>query len=98
MNKYYISINKNEFDVPMVLESFKDDDDQYGFYWQGDNKKWAISDCGTKSEVIRRLQRLICFCEKSIFVCNMNGWDMLRSVEEKEIKIYRELICALENM
>lgn len=98
MKRYYVTKNKNEFNIPMVMETFKDDDSQYGFYWLGDKEKWSISDCGTKFEVIRRLQRLILLCEESIVVCKTNGWNMLRSAETKEIKIYRELISVLENM
>ena len=98
MKRCYVTKNKNEFNIPMVMETFKDDDSQYGFYWLGDKEKWSISDCGMKFEVIRRLQRLILLCEGSIVVCKTNGWNMLRSAETKEIKIYRELISVLENM
>lgn len=94
----YITKNKNEYGVPMVLETFKDDDSLFGFYWQGDNQKWGISDCGTKLEVIRRLQSLICLCEQHIAAYKAMGYAMLHSSEKKEIKIYRELIGALENM
>lgn len=94
----YITKNKNEYGVPMVLETFKDDNSLYGFYWQGDNQKWGISDCGTKFEVIRRLQSLICLCEQQIAVCKVKGFNVLEKSETKEIKIYRELIGALENM
>ena len=31
MSKYYETKNKNEFGVPMVIETFKDDDMQYAF-------------------------------------------------------------------
>ena len=94
----YVTKNKNEFGTSMVLETFSDDDSQYGFYWQGDKQKWGISDCGTKFEVIRRLQNLICLCEQQIAVCKAKGYKMLKSSEEKEIAIYRELIGALETM
>ena len=98
MSKYYVTENTNEFGKSMVLETFKNDDSQYGFYWQGDNWKWATSDCGTKSEVISRLKRLICICEESIEVCKARGYKILQDSESKEIKIYKELIGALENM
>jgi hypothetical protein len=94
----YITKNKNEYGVSMVLETFRDDDNLFGFYWSGDNQKWGISDCGTKFEVIRRLQNLICLCEQQIAVCKAKGYTMLQNSEKKEIQIYRELIGALENM
>lgn len=94
----YITKNKSEYGVPMVLETFRDDDSLFGFYWSGDNWKWAISDCGTKFEVIQRLQSLICLCEQQIAENKAMGYTMLQSSGEKEIKIYRELISVLENM
>ena len=94
----YTTKNTNEFGTPMVLETFSDDDSQYGFYWQSDKQKWGISDCGTKFEVIRRLQSLICLCQQQIAVCKAKGYKMLKSSEEKEIAIYRELIGAIEIM
>ena len=94
----YITKNKSEFGVPMVLETFKDDNTLYGFYWEGDNHKWGISDCGNKFEVIRRLQGLICICEQQIAVYKAKGYKTLIKSGNMEIKIYRELIMALENM
>lgn len=96
MSKYYETKNKNEFGVPMVMETFKDDDGQYGFYWKGDNEKWKTSDCGTKSEVMERLQRLIIRCTQIMIAHQAYGSK--KSSEAKEIKIYTELMCALEDM
>ena len=95
MSKYYETKNKNEFGVPMVIETF-DDDMQYGFYWKGDNEKWKTSDCGTKSAVMGRLQRLIVRCTQIMIAHQIYGYK--KSSEAKEIKIYKELMCALEDM
>lgn len=94
----YVTNNTNEFGNSMVMETFKDDNSQYGFYWKGDNGKWAISDSGTKCEVIRRLQSLIRICKDSIGICKAKGYKILEISEAKEIEIYRELIGVLESI
>ena len=94
----YITKAKNIMNTPMVLESFSDDDSLYGFYWEGDTSKWGISDCGTVTELINRINSLISLSQKQLAEAKNKNFDTLIKALNLELNIYDELIQVLVNM
>lgn len=94
----YTTKAKNIMNVPMVLESFSDDDSLYGFYWEGDNSKWGISDCGTITELINRINGLISLSQEQLAEAKDKNFDILIKALTLELNIYSELLQVLINI
>ena len=94
----YATKAKNIMNTPMVLESFGDDDSLYGFYWEGDNSKWSISDCGTATELIKRIGSLISLSHRQLAEAKNKNFDTLIKALKLELEVYNELLQILINM